>query len=116
MVCAMPPAQAQKVTVYVSSKAGARLAKQPDATFGTAPGSGATFEIDDSVKLQTMHGFGASIMEAGLITLNTLPPEKQEELLRALFNAKEGAGFSAMKTPLAGTDFQAAGPWFTYDD
>ena len=55
-------------------------------------------------------------MEAGLITLNTLPAEKQEEVLRALFDAKEGAGFTAMKTPIGGTDFQSAGPWFTYDD
>ena len=55
-------------------------------------------------------------MEAGLMTLNTLPPEKQEDVLRALFDPKTGAGFTAMKTPLAGTDFQSAGPWFTYDD
>jgi len=68
------------------------------------------------VKYQKIAGFGASIMEAGLMTLNTLPVDKQEEVLRALFDAKDGAGFTAMKTPLAGTDFQSAGPWFTYDD
>ncbi len=114
---AVSTAQAQTATVYVSSKAGARLAKQADVKFSAAgPEAGATFDIDDSVKLQTMHGFGASIMEAGMMTLNTLPPDKQEELLRAMFDAKEGAGFTAMKTPLAGTDFQSAGPWFTYDD
>jgi len=55
-------------------------------------------------------------MEAGLITLNTLPSEKQEEVLRALFDLENGAGYTAMKTPLGGTDFQSAGPWFTYDD
>jgi glucosylceramidase len=55
-------------------------------------------------------------MEAGIITLNTLPPDKQEEVLRALFDVQQGAGYTAMKTPLAGTDFQSAGPWFTYDD
>ncbi len=55
-------------------------------------------------------------MEAGLMTLNTLPADKQEDVLRALFDPKVGAGYTAMKTPLAGTDFQSAGPWFTYDD
>jgi glucosylceramidase len=55
-------------------------------------------------------------MEAGLMTLNTLQADKQEEVLRALFDPKDGAGFTAMKTPLGGTDFQSAGPWFTYDD
>jgi len=108
---------AQSVKVYVSSKAGDRLAAKADAQFAdTKPTGGATFEINDTVKYQKIDGFGASIMEAGIITLNTLPPDKQEELLRSLFDPKEGAGFTAMKTPVAGTDFQSAGPWYTYDD
>ena len=36
--------------------------------------------------------------------------------MRALFDPKSGAGYTAMKTPIAGTDFQSAGPWYTYDD
>ncbi len=116
----VPLLHAQTAKIYVSSKAGARLSAQPDVSLTDAKPStgntGATFQIDDTVKLQKMHGFGASIMEAGIMTLNTLPPDKQEEVLRALFDARDGAGFTAMKTPLAGTDFQAAGPWFTYDD
>jgi O-glycosyl hydrolase len=107
----------QTVKVYVSSKAGDRIAAKPDVQFSPAqPASGTNFQINDAVKLQKIDGFGASIMEAGIMTLNTLPPDKQEEVLRALFDAKEGAGYTAMKTPLAGTDFQSAGPWFTYDD
>lgn len=108
---------AQTVKLHVSSLAGDRLAPKPDVQFVDAkPATGPTFEINDTVKYQKIDGFGASFMEAGLMTLNTLPAEKQEEVLRALFDAKEGAGFTAMKTPLAGTDFQSAGPWFTYDD
>jgi glucosylceramidase len=107
----------QTVKLHVSSKAGDRISAKPDAQFSEAKAApGATFAIDDSVKLQKMDGFGASIMEAGLMTLNTLPAEKQEEVLRALFDPKEGAGYTAMKTPIAGTDFQSAGPWYTYDD
>jgi hypothetical protein len=33
-----------------------------------------------------------------------------------LFDVKEGAGYTAIKTPITATDFQWAGPWFTYDD
>jgi glucosylceramidase len=107
----------QTVKLYVSSKAGDRISAKADVQFSEAKAApGATFEIDDSVKLQKMDGFGASIMEAGLMTLNTLPAEKQEEVLKALFDSKEGAGYTAMKTPIAGTDFQSAGPWYTYDD
>ena len=110
-------ARAQTAKVYVSSEAGDRIAAKPDLKFSEGkPGPGATFEINDSVKFQKIDGFGASLMEAGIITLDTLPPDKQEEVLRALFDRTEGAGFTAMKTPLAGTDFQSAGPWFTYDD
>src|SRR5215471_18284445 len=110
-------ADAQTVRLYVSSQAGDRLAaKQPAHFTDTKPGDGAIFAIDDTVRFQKIDGFGASFMEAGLITLNTLPADKQEEVLRALFDVNEGAGFTAMKTPLAGTDFQSAGPWFSYDD
>jgi glucosylceramidase len=108
---------AQTVKIYVSSKAGDRLSAKPDLQFSeTNASAGSTFEVDDAVEYQKIDGFGASIMEAGLITLNTLPADKQEEVLRALFDVKEGAGYTAMKTPIAGTDFQSAGPWFTYDD
>ena len=109
--------QAQTVKLHVSSKEGDRIAAKPDAKFSDAKATGGvTFQINDSVKYQKIHGFGASIMEAGLMVLNMLPADKQEDVLRAFFDPKEGAGYTAMKTPLAGTDFQSAGPWFTYDD
>src|SRR3984893_3773988 len=108
---------AQTVKVHVSSKSGDRLTPKADLQFAnTTPDGCATFQINDAVKYQKMDGFGASFMEAGLITLNTLPAEKQEEVLRSLFDPQQGAGFTAMKTPIAGTDCQAAGPWYTYDD
>jgi hypothetical protein len=70
---------AQTAKIYTSSKAGDRLAAKPDVQFVDAKPSGVvTFEINDAVKHQTMAGFGASIMEAGIIALNTLPADKQE--------------------------------------
>ena len=112
-------AHAQRVKVWVSSNGGDRMTAKDDREFRNAKDdskSKADFSINPHVKYQQMQGFGASIMEAGLMTLNTLPADKQEEVLRALFDPNTGAGFTAMKTPLAGTDFQSAGPWFTYDD
>src|SRR5215470_353687 len=110
-------ANAQTARVYVSSEAGDRLAAKPEVRFtDKKPPAGPTFEINEAVRFQKIDGFGASFMEAGLMTLNTLPRDQQEEVLRALFDPNDGAGFTAMKTPLAGTDFQSAGPWFTYDD
>src|SRR3974390_2260382 len=88
--------KAQTVKIHVSSKAGDRLNAKPDLQFSDAkPPAGSTFEINDAVEYQKIDGFGASFMEAGLITLNTLPAEKQEQVLRALFDAKDGAGYTA---------------------
>src|SRR5256714_8337765 len=107
----------QTAQVYVSSKAGDRLARKPDVTFQQNGATrGAAFEVNDSVKYQRMNGFGASLLEAGIIVLNSLPTDQQEVVLRSLFDPKVGAGFTAMKTEIAGTDFQSAGPWYTYDD
>ena len=71
-------APAQIVKLHVSSKAGDRITAKPDIQFsGTKANGGATFQIDDGVKFQKIHGFGASIMEAGLLVLNSLPADKQ---------------------------------------
>lgn len=48
--------------------------------------------------------------------LRSLDLASQEAVLRALFDSRVGAGFSAMKTVIAATDFMSAGPYYTYDD
>ena len=111
-------ALAQEVQIYVSSQAGDRLAAKPSLHF--APGNGVVapglkFQINEGVTYQKIAGFGASFMEAGLMVINTLPAERQEAVLRAMFDPQQGAGFTAMKTPIAGTDFMSAGPFYTYD-
>jgi glucosylceramidase len=110
-------AMAQDVRVVVTSKAGDRLREGAKLHFTRAAKTEtATFEVRDDVRHQTMAGFGASFLEAGMICLNSLDERAQEEVLKALFDPKQGAGFSAMKTVIAGTDFMSAGPWYTYDD
>ena len=108
--------KAQEVRSYVSSKAGDRLSAKPAQRFRAGEGSPATFRIDEARAFQTMAGFGGSFLEAGMICLNSLAPDQQERVLRAIFDPVQGAGFSAMKAPLAGTDFMSAGPWYTYND
>ncbi|MGA2629873.1 MAG: glycoside hydrolase family 30 protein [Terriglobia bacterium] len=117
MTASLGAALAQEVKVYVSSKAGDRLAAKPALHFEkAAAGKAVKVELDDAVTLQKMDGFGASFLEAGLICINALPPAQQEKVLAALFDPERGAGYTAMKTVLAGTDFMSAGPWYTYDD
>jgi hypothetical protein len=115
--CAAPPlTSAQQAHLYISSRAGDRLSQKRDVRFTTTTSGPVTFRLDPSKIHQRIVGFGASFLEAGMVCLNSLEPEQQEAVLRALFDRKNGAGFSAMKTAIAGTDFMSAGPWYTYAD
>jgi glucosylceramidase len=111
------PARGQEVKVIVSSKGGDRLTPKNSLRFEARPGSKqSAFRIDDGKAYQKIDGFGASFLEAGLVCLNSLDPSEQEAVLRALFDPESGAGFSAMKTTIAATDFMSAGPFYTYAD
>jgi len=112
------PVSAQQARIYVSSQAGDRLTAKPTVQFQEARGGSTptTFTIDQSTRYQRIDGFGASFLESGSLTLNTLDLAGQEKVLKALFDPQTGAGFSAMKCPLAATDGMPAGPWYTYDD
>jgi len=108
---------AQDVQRFVSSEAGDRISPKPALRFEQDRNSStANFEINDDVAYQEIDGFGASFLEAGLICLNSLPPRERESVLRALFDPEKGAGFSAMKTVIASTDFMSAGPFYSYND
>lgn len=110
-----PPIAAE---VNVTTPAGERLASRAGVVFAAGVDGALRFEIDDTVEHQTIAGFGASFLEAGLVTLRTLPTDAEEDaVLRQLFDPETGAGFSAMKTVIGGTDFQSQFPeWFTYHD
>jgi len=72
--------------------------------------------IQPEWKFQKIDGFGASFLEAGMICANSLAVKDKEALFESLFDSIKGSGFSVMKSPLAGTDFMAAGDWYTYND
>ena len=82
-------AGAQTISVYVSSSGGDRLSAKKPLQFtqgGTGQAGTATFRLDENKKDQTMLGFGASFLEAGMLCLNSLPRDKQEAVLKALFD------------------------------
>jgi len=105
------------VKLYVSSRAGDRLTPKPPVRFERQKkASIPLFRIQTGNMFQRVVGFGASFLEAGMICLNALPHAQQEAVLRSLFDPDQGAGFTAMKSPIAATDFMSAGPWYTYDE
>ena len=116
--CSQVQTQLGEVEIYVSATSGERISKKTNLTFHLIGAfEKPDFEIDPRIQHQKIIGFGASFLEAGLVTLNTLPVTQQENVLKTIFDKSSGAGFSAMKTVIGGTDFQSAEPnFYTYAD
>ena len=75
---------------------------------GTVPANvpdAGSIVIDPSAKFQTMAGIGAAFSEIGALAFAGLPRDRQKELLKNLFDAKEGAGFSMCRLPIGSSDF-----------
>lgn len=106
-----------KIDVYSSSLDGDRLTPLSNY-WKTSERRKTTDEImlDDSVLYQQIAGFGATFNEAGMICLNSLDPGVKNNVLKMLFDTVSGAGYTAMKSPIAACDFASAGPWYTYND
>lgn len=109
-------AAGQEIRVYLTSQAGDRIASKPPLHFAKGATGASGFHIDEKVVDQEIIGFGASFLESGAISLNSLDTAYQEEVLKALFDPETGAGFTAMKTDIAGSDEMSAGPFYSYDD
>ena len=105
------------ISIYSSSLDGDRLTRQPDVQFTTDQESTLpVINIDAETRFQKIEGFGATFNEAGMICLNSLAPEKKEQVLKMLFEPDSGAGYTLMKSPVGACDFSSAGPWYTYND
>ena len=104
------------VHVYASSQEGDRLTRKADLHFGDAGSSPPTLVVQEEIRYQEIAGFGASFNEAGMVCLNSLDTTAQDRVLEALFDPVTGAGFTAMKSPIAACDFASAGPWYSYDE
>ncbi len=105
------------VSVYSSSLSGDRLARKDDLLFVKATGDeGNLILVDENTRYQKIEGFGATFNEAGMICLNSLQPASRDSVLSALFDPENGAGYTAMKSPIAACDFASAGPWYSYND
>jgi glucosylceramidase len=106
-----------EITVYSSSQDGDRLTKKGNVLFSSVKKSLLpAIKIDEETRFQKIEGFGATFNEAGMICLNSLNPVLKDSVLKMLFEPVAGAGYTAMKSPIAACDFASAGPWYTYND
>lgn len=61
--------------------------------------------LDDHVTYQQIEGFGGAFTESAAVTLQKMPPEKRNEILRAYFDADTGLGYSLCRTHINSCDF-----------
>jgi len=112
-------AAGKKVTVYTTADtADYQLKNLGDtASFRTM---GQPFEtqvcvfVDPDKTYQTYFGIGAALTDASAETFAKLPKEKQEEFLRAHFDAEQGIGYTVARTNINSCDFSS--DMYTYVD
>lgn len=74
-----------------------------------------TVTVDPSRRYQSMTGFGASITDSSAVVLYRLDPARRDQVMRALFDPRGGAGLSYLRQPIGASDFVAERA-YTYDD
>ena len=100
--------QPGNVEVIVSDESGLRLSPLSHSLSwekNAPPPQQNYLSINIDKRYQTIHGFGGSFLRSGALTLNTLPEEKQEDVLESLFDVEKGAGFSVGKVPIGACDY-----------
>lgn len=105
-----------QVKVIRTDKAGARWEVCPSGVF-TDDVKGIENEllcIYPDVEYQEFEGFGGALTEGAAHNIYQLPPEKQDEVLRAYFDEKNGIGFQFCRVNLQSCDFSTE--VYSYDD
>ena len=75
--------------------------------------------VDDSVKSQTITGFGAAFTDSStylLARLKASDPSQYNTLMNGIFNTSTGLGMSFWRLPMTASDFNSIGTPWTSDD
>ncbi|RYY61454.1 MAG: glycosyl hydrolase [Chitinophagaceae bacterium] len=70
--------------------------------------------VDPAKTYQTFFGIGAALTDASAETFYKLPKDKQQELLKAYFDKKDGIGYTVARTNINSCDFSSGS--YTYVD
>ncbi len=66
-----------------------------------------TIMLDRSKRFQTIAGIGGALTDASAETFFKLPPDRQEEIVTALFDSTRGNGFTLCRTHIHSCDFSS---------
>ena len=64
-----------------------------------------TLVLDPKTRYQTFDGFGAAITGASAYNLSRMPADARAKLLKETFSVSEGMGYSYVRVPIGGSDF-----------
>ncbi|MCC3376325.1 glycoside hydrolase family 30 beta sandwich domain-containing protein [Cohnella sp. REN36] len=74
-----------------------------------------TVTIDEALTFQEIDGFGASFTDSSAYLIHQiLEPEQRSQLMRALFDPKDGIGLSVLRNPMGASDY--ARDFYSYND
>lgn len=110
----------KKVTVFTTAENTANRLSQTDSNltfveFGQPNERQVCVFVDPSKQYQTLLGIGGAITDASAETFGKLPKEKQEEILRAYYDPKQGIGYSLARTNIHSCDFSSGSYTYVQD-
>lgn len=104
-------AEGKSVIVYTTADSGNyRLSAMDTLSFSSKP---QPFEnevvvfVDPDKTYQTFFGIGGAMTDASAETFYKLPKEKQDEIIRAYFDKKDGIGYTIARTNINSCDFSS---------
>jgi glucosylceramidase len=112
----LSPRGVSRILVYESSEdLHETLQEKPALAFAAARAPHLTITVNDAVKYQEMAGFGASITDSSAWLLSQkLTAAQRTELLKQLFDARQGIGLAVLRQPMGSSDFSLTD--YSYDD
>lgn len=109
-----------KDTVYatVSTGDGEKLLTplRPLPMRAAGPAAERTIVLDPQKTGQPMLGMGGTWTDTDVYNLLRMGEKGQDEVLRALFDPVDGAGWNFMRLPFGSTDWESTCDYYTYDD
>lgn len=116
---AAAPAPASQATVFVTDKAGQKLAAQPPAAFRAQaqPEEHAySVIVDPAHKFQTIEGIGGALTDASAETYAKLSEARKREVIQAYYDPEKGIGYSLGRTHIHSCDFSSSSYTYVKDN
>ena len=108
------------VAVYLTAKdTGQRLARTADLGFTSDPQPGEkekTVFVDPACQYQSFLGIGAALTDAAAETFYKLPKPRQQEFIKAHFDAQAGLGYTLGRTHINSCDFSSESYTYVRED